>query len=335
VEFDLPAKKRVGDFITEQVTLGLGLLLDMQVSQQRLWHDWSSLTDDERAALMKDLLLGLHEEASELQRSADRSRYHLLKLPPLPTREKFAEDVVDTLKYLLAIAALLGLDCHDLARAFAAKTLHVAERWGQEKMELKQTTRVLMVDIDGVLADWLGGFLAYLNGALGEPIDPRLVNHQSMDQRKDAFHASGGFKKLDVLPGAVETLTWIRSLGYKIALVTARPHRRFPNIYRDTVDWLEQAGIKYDILLFEREKDVVLSRLAPATILAHVEDRARHASEMAAAGVRVLKMPTPEDPHVEHPLITHVKDWDEVRTELRRLVSLDVRNVMRAAIEEG
>lgn len=289
-------------------------LMNTQTQQQQLWHDWANLTPAERVALNKDLLLNLHEEVAELQRRVNTDRFHILRSPGAPDPREVAHDGVDVFKYLLALMALNGVDAGLLQEQFDLVTATVEDRWRGENLRLSEEVSVLLIDLDGCAADWTKGFRAFAQ-ARGIAIPQGGLNDITLEPLKDAFDNSGGYLALDPIPGAVPAL---KELGRRLKLVavTARPYQRCRRVYADTMMWFNRVGLRYDHIIFTRDKAEAVRKMAPARVLGFVEDRAKHAIEVALTGVRVFKMPHEGLEQANHPNIIPVSGWDDILAAL-------------------
>lgn len=291
-----------------------------QIEQQELWHDWGKLALEEKERLIKELLLGSHEELAELQRYADQSRYHLLRRNQSLDLRTLAEHGVDVFKYLVALLALCDVKSSHFAEALIDKTRIVRDKWEWETAELSGV-EVLACDLDGCVADWGAGFSEWCSEN-GVQAEVGKLDRRDLEPMKDAFHEGGGFAGLNTVYGAAAVLNdWKRQKdGRRVIFITARPYKRFRRIYADTIGWLERTGIEYQHVLFEREKADAIRSLAPARVVAFIEDRGKHALEVAATGTPVLKLPYDgADEQIEHEFITNVQNWHDIHEELKAL----------------
>lgn len=292
-----------------------------QYKQQQLWHDWPNMGPAEREALIKDLLLHMHEEMHDVQRLMDQSRYHLLKRRDKLDSSNLAAAGVDVFKLLIALMQLGGVNAADFESAWKQVTQAVGDKWRWEQDEMAEC-HVLFCDIDGCIAEYTPAFQFYL--AQNGFSEPEHINRPDLEPVKDAFHSGGGFRVLEPIPLAVQTLNQWRNCANsdewakrRLVLVTARPYKRYRRIYTDTVDWCKAQHLKFDHILFEHDKAEAVRLVQPAKIVAHIEDRGKHALEVAHTGVTVFKLPfaAPEE-RIYHNNIIQVADWAEIARRL-------------------
>lgn len=292
-------------------------LFKEQLQLQQLWHDWSTLSESERNSLARELLLNLHEGTTELHQMVDQSRYHVLKQQSQLDPYMLADAGVKVARLLVALLLLRGVTPMEFMRAWEAVDKRVKGKWKWQQDELS-VTEVLMCDLDGVVAMYAEGFNAWCRDRHGLALKGH-INAPDLEPIKDEFHSTGGFVGLEPVPGAVEVLNRWRqkSANRRLVMVTARPYKRYKQVYSDTIVWLRHYNVGYDHILFERDKSEAVRQCQPANIIGHIEDRGKHALEVASTGVRVYKLPyaTPEE-QISHPLITLVKGWGEISNHL-------------------
>lgn len=288
-----------------------------QYEQQQLWHTWEGMTPPERESLVKDLLLHLNEETAEIQRLMDQSRYHILKRAPAPDRATVAEHGVDILKLTIALMLLGGVTSEDFEEAFIRKTEVVKAKWEWQRANLTNV-EVLLCDIDGCIARWAQAFERWARKA-GHVIEPGKYNAPHLEPIKDAFHADGGFTELEPVEDAIAVLNAWKGVSMRrmLVLVTARPYRRHRRIYGDTIEWCRKYNLEFDHILFETDKAEAVRAVQPAHVVGMIEDRGKHALEVASTGTMVIKLPyEAAEEHVEHEKIVHVDDWKDVHLVL-------------------
>lgn len=290
---------------------------ERQQEQQEAFNlNPEAMSDIDKARTAKDLALGLFEEASELTRDTARYKAHILKAPPIE-RINVADEAADVLKYLIAISQLYGVTPVDLYEAFMRKSDVVADKARGEQLELARTTQLVICDLDNVISD-LSGWQNKLNESRGNaPMNDRTV--QLLESLKEDFYKGGGFKDLPVIKGAIEGTAQLRKMGYKIVIITARPYWQYKRLYADTLQWLKKYDITYDLILFNKDKaEAIYEHIFPARPAFFVEDREKHAIEVAGIGVPVLLLDWPYNKDIRpHPLIKRVEGWGGIIEQVR------------------
>lgn len=275
--------------------------------------DPRSMSDTRKGVVSKELLLGLNEEVAKLARCSTHYKSHILRSSRI-SKIDVSEAVVDVIKYVIAIGQLYGLTDEDVYDAFIRKTEVIRDKAKGERFELERNTKVLLFDIDNVIAD-LTDWDRNLKSARGEIIEgmtDKLVD--MLESLKETFYIHGGFLNLEPIPGSVEGMAELRSYGWKIVLITARPYWKYSRIYADTVCWLKKYGIEYDLLLFNKDKaEAIYEFIFPAKPSFLVEDREKHVIEVTELGVKVLLLSYPYNESVgESELVKRVYNWREI-----------------------
>lgn len=166
---------------------------------------------------------------------------------------------------------------------------------------MKKDTVIL--DIDGVLADYRTGLLQWINKNLPElqkltehhlGRNDTWVDYKSMGisyrewlQVLETFRMSRGKVFIPTFDWADTFTQVMRAEGYFIVLLTSRPIDIYSNIYLDTVQWLQKNNLDYDLLLWCRNKSEMIFRngLIDRTLFA-VDDELRHIQEYSALGMK-------------------------------------------------
>jgi len=268
--------------------------------------DPSDMTQVLLSETAKHLSLGLYEEAAELAGAAVRFKANILQEPGVDV-SNVAEEAVDVMKYVIALAQLHGATANDLYEAFCRKTHVVADRAKGEQLVLSHDTKLVVVDLDGCVAD-----LSILNNG---------IRHLPLAQQEDiksTFRRGGGFAELPLIDGAKAGMFSLHNMGYKIVIITARPHRQHKRLYGDTLGWLKKHEIAYDLILFRRDKaEALCEHIFPAQPRCFIEDRAKHALEIVDTEVPVFLLDSPQNRTVEHPLIERVGNWQEIIKKIK------------------
>lgn len=282
-----------------------------KVQQQQLGLDSELLNQLERRRLTDDLLMLAHEEAAELGRLAGGYKRHILRASEAAPGA-IANECADLLKTVLALALTNGLSVEDLVQAFHDKTAAVAQKALAERLELTEHCRVICVDVDDVICD-LEPWRTDL-GALTP--EQAAASHKlaATEAMKNRFYANGGFREMKPIEGAMMAFHHLKSLGWKIVLVTARPQWQYKRLYSDTVFWLAEHGFVYDLLLFSRNKvEAVYEHVRPAWPAYFVEDHPGNAAALAEAGIHVLLYDQPYNRNVSASgALTRVANWTEI-----------------------
>lgn len=282
----------------------------IQSEQQKAFGlDPEVMTGVEKGRVVKDLLLGLYEETQELSRCVAQHKQHVLKTPSIE-KVNVIEEITDVLKYLMSIAQIFDINAEEVFEGFLSKTQVISDKAEGARCELERDTKLLGVDLDGCVAD-ISSWQRFMEKQ-GKMADWEAIDE--LEALKAEYYRCGGFRDVPMIDGAREALAEFRAAGYKIVIITARPHWQYKRLYADTIHWLKKNGIEHDLLLFNKDKaEALYEHIHPATPAWFIEDRDKHAMELVNIGINVLLLDYKYNENVEHDLITRVYNWDEIK----------------------
>ena len=279
------------------------------MSFQDLWEDQAAfnrllrqppVTEQERMEQTREIVLHAESELHELLATYSW-KFHRNK-PHVSNVAQREEEMVDIFKFVMTLAQIQGLTPASLEDAYWRKTAVVRQRHNQEWVHRVDRPYVV-VDIDWVLCDYAAGFSGWIvqtNPTLidVEMRDHILAQHMWMDgpsvgmshatwkQLQHDFRVSGGNRNMSAFDDAAGFTRWCREQGHLIVLLTSRPIDQYPNIYTDTVVWLQKTGIEFDIVWWAQEKGdfMQLANLTPEWFRFYVDDDLRYIQQVAASG---------------------------------------------------
>lgn len=254
---------------------------------REIWEDQAAFNtlfrkpptnDTERAEQVKQFHLYIESELHELLRTMKWKTHRRDRVVAEINRAHAEEECADILKTVLSLFQIMGLNLDDLHRLYWEKTAVVRQRYREEWMETLGD-RLAIIDIDNVLADYVVGFG---NWAVQEleamtPMPPGArsainVIRGRQDRReflsahtvglpditwqalKHKYRTQREKRKLPVMPGASHFLRTLRERGYSIVLLTSRPIDRYPNLYTDTLLWLQYHDLPFDAIWWAADK---------------------------------------------------------------------------------
>jgi len=259
-------------------------LLEKQAEQQELLHGQCPEDPEARRVLGLSLASCLVGEVHEY---LDTCGYgHLFPRESLPRTTRIAE-LVDILKYTLALCWLENIDHQELDDLFEQVTMVVGERFLPKDLSGK---RLAVFDIDGVLTT---------NTAF---------RHDWAHRDKKAFFESNAAKNQDVADGASDFLQELYHAGWGIVLLSARPIKTHKRLEWETYTWLRHWNLFYHKVIFTDDKVTALGELdLPVDFV--VEDDPAQALMLARAGRTVYLI---SNGLVAHPNIIPARDLRDV-----------------------
>ncbi len=202
------------------------------------------------------------------------------------------------------------------------------QRRREAALRLPAGARVVGIDIDGVLADYVGGLVTFLNRRLGtrfsteqvvrpnvgRSLDLAPVTYQALKRefRDSGLEGAG----CSPVPGAIGFVQHLARQSYYICLLTGRPGHAYRRLVPDTLEWLERHGVPFHYCLFDaRKTDRLIRMVHREQLVAFIEDSPEQALRIAELGVPVWLRRTPYSGGVSHPDVRYFDDFDALRAE--------------------
>tara|TARA_R110000744_G_scaffold3594_2_gene13548 strand:+ start:10566 stop:11498 length:933 start_codon:yes stop_codon:yes gene_type:complete len=257
-----------------------GLTIEDIISDKELKIKWN-----------KEYILALSKEVYEVLDEIDWKMHTTKKTEDV--NDNVLEECVDVLKYLFGIIQLNGFSVDELYEKFIDKSNVVEAKFKQEKVMQKikaSEKKIAFIDIDGVLADWPGGFLEW-SGYDSLSDFKRLVDKKEQYRIKSEYRTCGVKAKLNVLDGAKQFMK-DACKKYSVVLLTARPYKKYFRIYSDTIKWLKDNGICYDAIVFDEEKEkYIINNFDPEQVAFCIDDDINNANKLNDSGFEVYLKP--------------------------------------------
>lgn len=283
--------------------IGLDDLRRMYLDQAEFQHELGlkvPRTREERTAFVKEMVLHVHSETDELLRAAGAWKIHR-RVPVLENRAHIIQELADILKLWMIIGQEFDFSVEDLVEAYWTKSMVVRQRHSEEWVQDINRPSVV-VDIDGVLADYVRGFLRWAGVlghvpyqlAVGQMDEPYVrwerlgISYAKLEELKHLYRVSNHHRYLKVIPGAYAFLEWVKTdlNNAAVILLTARPIHEYPNLHGDTLHWLKERHLNFDQVWWARDKaEAIASRMQTVDVLFAVDDEKRYIDQYRGAGI--------------------------------------------------
>ena len=303
----------------------LEIMWKIQQGHNKRFYDVEKFDNDKEYAykVLKDYSLGMIEQTIKMLNCFDWKIHSLLRNEDV---EGAKQQAVDVMKYSFGVLQFLGVEtAHEFVDLYFDKSDMLEQKWEQDKIKYDTTTKVVVCDIDGCIADYSSSYELFLNQEcnMKRVLEDRTnysfhvaygISKQAEEECYERFVLSGGFRNLHQIEGAGGVLRELKLAGFKIVLLTARPSWIWSRIYQDTIWWLSDNEIKYDMILWDKDKaDSIVNNVFPANVVAMVEDRDKHAIEVSHLNIPVFLLDTSYNRGVtDTKYITRVMDWKEI-----------------------
>jgi len=268
-------------------------IFDAQKEFQKNFYDPDDLIQEDKIKFTKEYILSIHKELSEILDTIPWKLHR--KENVVHSRTNIVEETIDVFKFLLNICIIWKIEPEEFVKEFFRKSSVVNQRYQQEILnDLKNEKFVCAIDIDDTLANSSEHFIDIYNALFNVNDKKYLTRNEIKDaipalhyeDIKHYFRESGEKINIPVKPGAKELCDFLKRIGYKIVLISARPYERYARIYSDTLEWLKKNEIQYDALYFERDKHLTILKLLP-NIRFMIEDNFKYAEHIAKQGYKV------------------------------------------------
>ena len=253
---------------------------------------------EEQSRQTKEFSLCLMSEASELLKAINWKvhRKHDLKANP----EHIKNEMTDILKYWISLCIVWNISPEEAIADYWRKSMVCRQRYSEEFVH-ELDGQIVLCDIDGILADYFNGFLQWVishRPSLAKEAQPLIgtsvwldskslgIDEQVWQELKHEFRTSRGKVGLPVYPGSKDFLESCKAKGYKVVLLTSRPIDKYPNIYTDTLEWLNNHSLTFDAIWWAVDKkETVLSKSIRKQIVFAIDDDPKYIDSYLDIGV--------------------------------------------------
>lgn len=175
-----------------------------------------------------------------------------------------------------------------------------------------------LLDLDGVINNWVTPFNPYLCKVMGYEETPWLDwyhyrNYGCSDEQfvkiLHQFADEGLFTAAPPFEGTVEALQRLHSMGHTIHVVTDRP----PQIAQETQTWLKEHDIPFDTFDLGRDKTIFKAH-GPGPYYG-IDDRDSNTRALLDAGVRAYVLEWPWNIDSGLPSVKSVAEYVDIVIE--------------------
>lgn len=204
------------------------------------------------------------------------------------------------------------------------------------KWEIENGKKICYFDIDGVLNDYPESWTTFLQVEcednvreyvdVFEPLDlhtaKEKIPYQLYKDLKARYRSSGYKEILPVTREAKETLTALKKIGYHIVIITSRPIKKHPELFKQTVNWLDKNRLVYDNLIFDEEKHITVLSSYPHLNFG-VEDNMYYANLVASWGYKMFLLNNQYNSGDIHQNVIRIDSLDEILYVKNGVVKLE------------
>ncbi len=276
--------------------------------------------------ITQNLALCTHAEISALVNAVNFKHHH--GISQKINRDNILFESVDIIRYIMAIMNVWEIEPEEFEDAFNKKDAYL---WMQQNMDSRAWNGepVVIVDIDDVIASFRESFASWLEEEYSVKMNVESKEYYFITALTDSglnpelvfenFMAQGGFSNLPIVSGARSFLNYLKSEGYWVQFLTARPKEDLRCLF-DTHSWISKNKLPYDRIDFSTEKFRWCAKSEyydSGAIKFAIDDSPKHASEYAKHGINV-KVPTMSyNSHIEGENIQFYSSFDDLIRKIK------------------
>ena len=244
----------------------------------KIWHQQQQYNrkifalngGDNRDRWTEIYLLGMVSQVNEILREI-KWKKHRVEDKKRAVPYNVLEELADVFKFIISIAQSWGFTADDLLRATYEKGEILDFKLQMEMHEPITGRNIVIMDLDGTLANYRESFLSWLQVKQGTSnllydrsftllLDEELeMTYPDYVALKEEFEESGGYRNLTIYPEILYMLNFLHTEGWYIIVTTARPAGRYQRIFKDTLHWLRSFNLPLDELYMMGDERVLLA----------------------------------------------------------------------------
>ncbi len=256
--------------------------------------DFENLTEEQKNIYTKEFILHISREIFEVLNEVPFKMHRDYKDFKLK-RSNIVEELIDVQKYLLGLFQIWGVDEKEFVEEFIRKSNVVQQRYNQEfNFIIDKNKRIMIFDIDGVIADYPNCFVEFINKKLSTNFKNMFevkdfISPADLFTLKDEYRSCGIKKFIKTKKDVVDFINNIDREKYCIVLLSSRPYSKYLRIYADTLYWLNENKINYDMIFWDEKKDrKILNNFNLDQVEFVVEDNRYYANKISQIGIKVF-----------------------------------------------
>lgn len=252
----------------------------------------------EQSRQTKEMLIHMMSEMDELLRCTEWKSHR--KMNPKPNQDQVKNELTDIFKYFISLCLIWDVSPKELIKDYWRKSMVCRQRYSEEFCQSLDKD-IALIDIDGVLADYVKGILIWIKRnypVLAKNVDrcrkeslwvdatSLRIDDQRFQEIKHHFRTSRGKADLPLVQNAQRFLRECKSKGLSVVLLTSRPIDKYPNIYTDTLEWLNKNELLFDYLWWAVDKkEAILSKNIRTKIKFAVDDDSKYVLQYSRMGI--------------------------------------------------
>jgi uncharacterized HAD superfamily protein len=195
-----------------------------------------------------------------------------------------------------------------------------------------KNVKICAIDIDGVLCEYPKAWLEYLvlyadyddhrfrhDNKLPEAMNlyewKNALSFEEYRHCKEEYRKSGAKRTIPAIEGASSLTKALRDNGYIIVLLTKRPFLKYKTLMADTLYWLRDNDIAYDLLFWGKDKHIQIAKYFPELEFI-IEDNHSVANQVAEFGYKVFLLDNEYNREKTHKSVIRINHLKEVARDI-------------------
>jgi hypothetical protein len=281
----------------------------IKLQQERTSSEW-----------MINYLLGITAQLSQLLEQTNWRKHPITDITEFGPN--VSEELADLTKYVFSMWQVMGFTPLDMLDAMYQKGEILQQLMYQDVRPPLQNLNILMLDLDGVVADFRKGFISWLENTnwgkiltiKDEDIGLHLDLNNGWDYRayyqaKIEFEKEGGYSHLPSIKQIKHTVNTLKQIGWYVMVYTARPYSTYKRIWGDTWTWLRERDIHVHELHFGYDDRVIAASFhSDNNHVVAIEDDPVLIRRYLGCGIPVFVYPQPynQDMPINSPLLKRI-----------------------------
>lgn len=211
--------------------------------------------DSQKTFWIKEFVLHIEQELHDIiQCFPNWKMNNISDKTKIEVSENYKEEFIDTFKYLLGLAQIMGLSYDDIINEYNKKSFVVEQKYNQNKtFEQLKNKEVIVFDIDGIINYYPQCFVDYVNREFEKNYcnikQMKVESIEKYNEYKHLYRTSGEKRILKINEDTVQTINKLYE-NYNVVLYTVRPVNKYKNIYYDTIEWLKNNDVHYHAIFW-------------------------------------------------------------------------------------
>lgn len=308
-------------------------IYDIWIQQQNYNAEIRQRQDRTSSEWLINYILGTVSELGEL---LDQTNWKTHRLSSsVGFGPNIEEELADITKYVFSMWQLLEYTPSDMCRIMYRKGIILDQLLKQETREPMKDRTIIMLDLDGCIADFRKGFFNWLPSSKWKDKlkegDKNVGLHLDLNngwdfatynEAKLEFEIQGGYSTLPLIHQVSKLTNALYNFGWYIIVYTARPFSTYKRIWADTWNWLQANEVNIHELNFGYESRIeTAQKLSVDNKVIAIEDDPILINRYTSSGIDTIMVPQPYNKSIPQLSLMGILDGSWTPVELINFMS--------------